>query len=113
MSEPQRHISLDEGDSFVSSWGARFAMEGGTVINELPRLTSVGIHNLAEVKEHEVVRIAGMTSHFVQFHDGGYLRFAFNERGQLVELSGFRIRATFNRTGQMVVGAYGTGELPM
>ena len=113
MTERERIISLDDGDSYVSSWGARFAVEGGTVINELPLLTSVGIHNLTEVKTHDIVRVAGIASHFVQFLDGGYLRFAINERGQLLELSGYRIRATFSPAGQMVVGAYGSGELPM
>ena len=107
MNDQTRVMELGEGDSFTASWGARFYVERGTLFNELPKLATVGVHDLADVAEHDIVRVAGVSSHFVRFHDGGFLRFAFNEQGALLELSGERVRVSLNSSGQMMVGAFG------
>jgi len=105
-----REMTLGEGDSFMAPWGARFYVERGTLINELPKLATVGVYDLADVAEHDIVRAAGISSHFVRFHDGGFLSFAFNDQGALLELSGERVRVSLNSSGQMVVGAYSTSD---
>jgi hypothetical protein len=77
---------LGDGESLATPWGACFTRSDGQVVADLPAITSVGLCNLCEVRSHEVVRVAGMVSHCVRFMDGGQLRFAYNHRGELVEL---------------------------
>jgi hypothetical protein len=54
---------------------------------DLEAIESVGIHNVIEVESHQITRIAGSTSHFIRFHGGGEVRFAYNDQGKLIELS--------------------------
>lgn len=54
---------------------------------DLETIESVGIHNVIDVETHQITRVAGSTSHFVRFHGGGEVRFAYNDRGKLIELS--------------------------
>ncbi len=110
MNDQIRTMTLGEGDSFMAPWGAQFFVDRGTLFSELPKLSTVGVHDLSAVAEHDIVRVAGVVSHFVRFNDGGFLRFAFNERGVLLELSGERVRVSMSSSGQMMVGAYGTQE---
>ncbi len=107
------HRDLHEGEAVTTDWGALIAVHDGTMCGELPLLSSVGVHNLAEVSSYEIVRVAGMVSHYVRFYDGGSLRFAYSDRGQLVELAGERIRVHVDKEGHMLVAAYGDGKLPM
>lgn len=111
MSE-SRH-DLTEGDVVSTDWGALISLHDGTLQSDLPMLSSVGVHNLTEVVSYEIVRVAGMVSHYVRFYDGGSLRFAYSARGELVELAGERIRVHVDKEGHMLVAAYGDGELPM
>lgn len=50
----------------------------------------VGIASLAEVLAHDIVQVAGLVSHSVRLINGGQVNFAFNQAGQVVELSGVR-----------------------
>jgi len=54
---------------------------------DLKTIESVGIHNVIEVETHQITRVAGSTSHFIRFHGGGEVRFAYNHQGKLIELS--------------------------
>jgi hypothetical protein len=54
---------------------------------DLETIESVGIHNLLEVETHQITRVVGSTSHFVRFHGGGEVSFAYNHQGKLIELS--------------------------
>lgn len=54
---------------------------------ELAAIESVGIHNVIEVESHQINRVLGSTSHYVRFHGGGEVRFAYNDQGKLIELS--------------------------
>jgi hypothetical protein len=107
-----RH-DMSEGEVVSTDWGALISLREGTLRSDLPMLSSVGVHNLAEVTSYEIVRVAGMVSHYVRFYDGGSLRFAYSDRGQLVELAGERIRVHVDKEGHMLVAAYGDGKLPM
>jgi len=88
-------------------WGARFSVDGNDITGYLPVLRSVGIRNLVDVASHEVMTIAGSTSHIVRFRDGGFTQFAYNDRGQLIELSGCHCTMTADRAGRVLVGAFG------
>ena len=59
----------------------------GSVSLDFIQIKSLGIYNIIDVKTHQVNQLLGMVSHFVKFHNGGELRFAYNQAGQLVELS--------------------------
>jgi len=54
---------------------------------DLETITAVGIKNLSEVETHQINRVMGSISHFVRFHGGGEVRFAYNHEGKLIELS--------------------------
>lgn len=42
--------------------------------------------DLAHIEHHEIVRVAGLTSHHVRLAGGGELHYAYNTRGDLVEI---------------------------
>jgi hypothetical protein len=54
---------------------------------DLEEIQSVGIYNVIEVETHQITHVAGSTSHFVRFHGGGEVSFAYNHQGKLIELS--------------------------
>ena len=58
----------------------------GHLIVDLPPIKSVGIKHLAEVAEHHITTIMNSRSHMVRFTNGGTLKFAYNNTGQLIEL---------------------------
>ena len=54
---------------------------------DLETIGAVGIHDVIEVETHQITRVMGSTSHFVRFHGGGEVSFAYNHQGKLIELS--------------------------
>lgn len=54
---------------------------------DLKTIESVGIHNVIDVETHRISRVLGSTSHFVRFHGGGEVRFAYNDQGALIDLT--------------------------
>jgi hypothetical protein len=54
---------------------------------DLAAIEGVGIHNVIEVESHQINRVLGSTSHYIRFHGGGEVRFAYNDQGKLIELS--------------------------
>jgi hypothetical protein len=66
--------------------GSMRASSDQPVKMDLGTIRSVGIRNLVHVESHAITRVAGSVSHYVRFFGGGALRFAYNDRGQLIEL---------------------------
>jgi hypothetical protein len=97
---------LNEGESFRTDWGAEFTVQDGALVSQLPILASVGVGNLAEISAHDIVRVAQLTSHTMRFFDGGLLRFAYNDRGQLIELAGQHVHMSIDKEGHVLVHAY-------
>lgn len=96
----------EDGHWYETHWGLRFSLSEGSICTEMPAITRVGLHNLCEVQSHEITRIVGSTSHTVRFHDGGFVQFAYNDRGALIELSGWHFAARMHKDGTIVVGAF-------
>ncbi|WP_157265997.1 hypothetical protein [Azohydromonas aeria] len=105
------HHPLAEGESLDTAWGARLTRSDGQIRAELPVVTSVGLCNLCEVRSHEVVRVAGMASHSVRFIDGGQLRFAYNDRGELVELVCLGVGVALGKDGRVMAAMAGSPTL--
>jgi len=78
----------------------------GNVVLDLAVLRSVGVANLAQVQSHQITSLAGSTSHVLHFVGGGLLRYAYNQRGDLIELSGHRLSGRVNADNALVVSAY-------
>ena len=107
---PQAH-RLADGETHATDWGARFTRSEGQLVAELPLITSVGLCNLCEVRSHDVVHIAGMASHHVRFLDGGELRFAYNERGDLIELYARGVSVALAKDGRVMAAMPGSPGL--
>lgn len=108
---PSMRHPLAEGESFATAWGARLTRSDGQIRAELPTVTSVGLCNLCEVHSHEVVHVAGMASHSVRFMDGGQLRFAYNDRGELVELVCQGVGVALGPDGRVMAAMAGSPAL--
>ena len=65
-----------------------------TVQIPLDEIRAVQVDDLAQVLDHRIARIMGSTSHVVRFIGGGELRYVYNSRGQVIELSSTGIRAS-------------------
>ena len=50
--------------------------------------------------EHRVNTILGSRSHFLRFCNGGCLQFAYNDAGQLIELSAEGLALTIKANGE-------------
>jgi len=75
-------------------------------VARVPQIRVVGISDLSSIESYAVNRIANSTSHYVRFLNGGDLRFAYSDRGELLELSGHRIRFTISEDGRVDVCSY-------
>jgi hypothetical protein len=65
-----------------------------TVQIPLDEIRAVQVDDLAQVLEHRIARIMGSTSHAVRFVGGGELRYVYNSRGQVIELSSAGVHAS-------------------
>ena len=82
--------------------GALFTRNAqGDVLANLPQIKSVGITDLTQVLGHQIVCTVGLVSHHVRFAGGGELRYAYNTRGELIELYGFKVEAKMSPDGQL------------
>lgn len=117
---PQQSWSLFESDAvqppaqgqpLTMPWGAHFVRTNARVVAELPMVTSVALANLCEVRSHEVARAASLVSHSVRFVDGGQLRFAYNTRGELVELHCQGVSVAMTPDGCVMAGMPGSPPL--
>ena len=78
----------DGSVSFKTPQGATITTHpDGRVDLNVQHIQNIGIHNIVEVTAHNINHMLGMVSHFVKFRNGGELRFAYNQAGQLIELS--------------------------
>jgi uncharacterized membrane protein (DUF2068 family) len=82
----------------------------GKITLDLAVLRSVGIANLAQVQSHHITHVAGSTSHVLHFVGGGLLRYAYNQGGDLIELSAYRLNGCLNEDNDLVVSAYVDGQ---
>jgi hypothetical protein len=57
---------------------------------------SVRVDDLAEVLEHRIVRVMGSTSHVLRFVGDGELRYVYDARGQVIDLSAVGLRAAIS-----------------
>jgi hypothetical protein len=80
------HIPTQNGGISIEHDGV------GSLTFSLDRIRDVGVASLAEVLSHDIVRVAGLVSHRIELVNGGHVTFAFNQAGQVVELSGTRTK---------------------
>ena len=62
-------------------------LETGGIEAKYAFIASVGVHDLADVVHHTVTTVARSYSHVLHFMNGGLLQYAFNDSGQLIELT--------------------------
>ena len=65
-----------------------------TVQIPLDEIRAVRVDDLAQVLDHRIARIMGSTSHVVRFVGGGELRYVYDSRGQVIELSSSGVQAS-------------------
>jgi hypothetical protein len=74
----------------------------GSITATLPKVSKVGIKNLGEVESHAITTIAGSRSHVVRFINGGLLQFAYNNVGDIIELSSENLKGQLTPNNEMV-----------
>jgi hypothetical protein len=77
----------------------------GTVSLDFKRIQNIGIRNIIDVQHYGINTVLGMVSHFVKFHNGGELRFAYNQAGQLIELTFSRLHVNITDDTQVMFSA--------
>jgi hypothetical protein len=86
-----------------------FSFDGqGNLTCELDNVRAVGIASLAEVRRHDIVPVAGLVSHHLWLHGGGEVRFAYNNRGQIIELSADKVSVQLTPDRQLVFSSLTT-----
>ena len=99
------HINTEMGGITVEHDGADH------VTLNLHCIREVGVASLAEVLSHDIVQIAGLVSHSIQLINGGHVNFAFNQAGQVVELSGVRTQLHMTSAHSLSIRAL-HGDVP-
>lgn len=98
------HIDTAMGGITVNHDGA------DNVTLNLHCIREVGVASLADVLSHEVVEVAGFVSHSIRLINGGQVNFAFNQAGQVVELSGARTRLHMTTAHSLMIRSLQTTE---
>ncbi len=99
------HIDTQMGGITVEHDGADHLTFSLHVIRE------VGVASLAEVLSHDIVQVAGLVSHSIRLVNGGQVNFAFNQAGQVVELSGARTQLHLTTAHSLSIRALPYGDL--
>lgn len=84
---------------------AFFADAQGNITLQVEAIASVGIADLAQVQSHQINHIAGSTSHVVRFTGGGWLCYAYNERGEIIDVSAWHVMLRLGPENQCVFSA--------
>jgi hypothetical protein len=87
-----------------TAWGAQVDAGGGGIRAHLPVIGRVQLFDIGELLSHDITRVAGLTSHTLQFIGGGCLHYAYNGRGDLIEFCGYRLSASIDKDGNVTVG---------
>ena len=85
-----------------TSTGARLVLRGDGVCADLSAISTVGVKHLDQVASHTVNTIAGSCSHVIRFVNGALLQYAYNDAGQLIELSGDGLACTITRDNELL-----------
>jgi hypothetical protein len=85
------------------------AIENGSGASQvsLDEIRAVRVEDLSQVLDHRIARIMGSTSHVIRFIGGGELRYAYNSRGQVIELSATGIKGAVSPSRIVTFGALG------
>jgi hypothetical protein len=65
-------------------------------------IKSIGVENLIDVEVHNINRVFNSVSHYIKFHGGGEVRFAYDAKGELLEFTGSQIDAEV-RNGERIL----------
>lgn len=68
----------------------------------LKRVASVSA-DFAHIEHHEIVRVAGLATHHVRLVGGGTLHYAYNHRGELVEIDVSGVFVTISKDRRVTV----------
>jgi hypothetical protein len=77
----------------------------GNITLQMGAIASVGIADLAQVQSHQINHVAGSTSHVVHFAGGGRLCYAYNGRGQIIEVSAWHVMVHLGPENQCIFSA--------
>jgi hypothetical protein len=87
----------------VGNSGATIALnQDGSFAYTITEINSVGIRDIADVVEHRINTIVGSRLHMVRFVNGGTLTYAYNEAGELIELSSSSLAANISVENEVV-----------
>ncbi|HEY8099337.1 MAG TPA: hypothetical protein VIF82_01165 [Burkholderiaceae bacterium] len=83
--------------------GLAFSLDGhGNMVCELPFDVTIGIKNIGEVLSHTVNSIVNSHSHVLHFANGGLLRYAYNDAGELIDLYCEKLSSSLNSKNEVV-----------
>lgn len=88
-------------------WMAAIEDGNGAAQVSLDEIRAVRVEDLSQVLDHRIARIMGSTSHVIRFIGGGELRYAYNSRGQVIELSATGIKGAVSPSRIVTFGALG------
>ena len=101
--------AADRADTAVR-WTA--AIDDGNCTSQvsLDEIRAVRVEDLSQVLDHRIARIMGSTSHVIRFIGGGELRYAYNSRGQVIELTAKGVKGAVSPNRVVTFGALGLDQ---
>jgi hypothetical protein len=102
---PDGTVSVQTSGGVTMTMGA----EGG-ISMDLQKIRSVGIKNVMDVDVHSINTVVGSRSHYIRFLGGGDVKFAYNQAGQLIELSSQNVILTLTPNDELIFSRRFEGE---
>lgn len=65
-------------------------------------IKSVGLNNIMDIECHTINTIYNSRSHLIKFRNGGEVTFAYNDKGQLVDLRAIGVNLLLNSSNELV-----------
>jgi hypothetical protein len=91
--KPFKMLGTEKMETQRNKDGSMSVRSSESMALEFDTIKSIGLENVLDVEVHTINRLFNSVSHYIRFHDGGEIRFSYNEKGQLMEFSATHIGA--------------------
>ena len=92
-SKPFKMLGTEKMETRRNEDGSMSVRSSETMALEFDTIKSIGLENLLDVEVHTINRLFNSVSHYIRLHDGGEIRFSYNDEGKLMEFSATNIGA--------------------
>jgi hypothetical protein len=98
-------IAHDDGSASVDTDTVSAEVDGeGHIRLSLKRdIARIALENVADIVSHSIERSDNSCAHFLEFRNGGTMRFAYRSDGKILEFSATKAAVSIDREGVVTI----------